>query len=151
MEDFYHTRELDVDTEWIRLLNRELNPKALTINTSLLVRTYQYIDENPNEYDQTRWGQHRLFRADKFCFAGHAAKLAGAQPNYHVLGRFGWLISVDTPQGERMKVDAYAQEALGLTRQQGNILFSEFASKRLIRDSIRQWTGVDPAPRSTSF
>jgi len=144
LEDFMATREVDVRTEWLRILNRELDPKAPMINTNLLVRTYQYIETHPEEYNQRIWGWHRVFHADQFCFAGHAAIQAGARPVRHPLGRFGWLPKVITPDGRRMKVDAYAEEALGLTKHQSDVVFSEFASKGLIRDSIRQWTGIDP-------
>ena len=145
LEDHFATRELDVNTEWLRILNRELNPNARQINTKLLVQTYRYIDEHPREYDQTRWGVHHLFRPNQFCFAGHAAMLAGARPRFKFLGHFGWLLTVTEPNGTSTKVDEYAQDALGLSRHQSDVLFSEFASKRLIRDSIRAWTGVDPA------
>ena len=145
LEDHFATREIDVHTEWIRILNRELAPNAPTINTKLLVQTYQYITEHPREYDQTRWGVRHLFRPNQFCFAGHAAMLAGARPRYHFLNHFGWLLAVVEPNGTVAKVDTYAQEVLGLTNYQSDVLFSEFATKGLIRDSIRRWTGIDPA------
>lgn len=151
MEDFYRTRELDVESEWLRILNHGLTPHAPTINTDLLVRTYQYIDAHPDEYNQQVWGQRRLFRADQFCFAGHAANLAGARPRLKWRGTMGFPHDVIRPDGRRDSIIDYATEVLGLTSHQSHVLFHEFASKCLIRTSIRQWTGVDPAPRSTGF
>ena len=145
IEDFLATRHIDVESEWLRILNRELNPKAPNLNTRLLVQTYQYIVEHPREYSQKHWGVHRFFGPNQFCFAGHAAQLAGAVPKLTLGSRFGRNIDVITPAGETVKVDRYAEDVLGLTRAQSNILFSEFASLYLIRTSIRQWTGVDPS------
>jgi hypothetical protein len=151
LEDLYLTRELDYGTEWLRILNRELNPKAPMINTDLLVRTYRYIIKHPDEYSQRRWGQRRLFHANRFCFAGHAANLAGARPLLSWQGRFGFPHQVVTPDGRKVNIVDYATEVLGLTDYQSHVLFSEFASTHLIRSSIRQWTGIDPAPRSPGF
>lgn len=146
IEDFLSTRHIDAETEWLRILNRELTPQDPTINTDLLVRTYQYIVAHPREYRQDKWGVRQLFGPDQFCFAGHAARLAGALPLLKLFrGRLGFQHDVITPAGERVNVLNYAREVLGLTVTQDRLLFRACASPYFIRTLIRQWTGVDPA------
>lgn len=162
MEDFYATREVNLtpqrrrdiglgldevgwQTEWIRLLNRDLNPAAPVINTSVLVDTFRWVDKHPRLYDQRTWGERRRFGRNVHCFAGHIARRAGAKFDWSTYDYDEGFLDCKTPDGRTMFTGDYAIEVAGLTYTQGQCIFSEWANRELIRDRIREWTGVDPA------
>lgn len=100
-------------------------------NVELLRDTMKWIEEHPGEHDQERWVNAC---GTAFCYAGHAALLAGAtRPD--ALG-FGihWGINpvtfksvTDTYTGllatDNIPVDEFAARQLGITFEESEVLF----------------------------
>lgn len=100
----------------------------MTLNAELLDATMTTIERDPEHHDQSHWARN-VTSPDcqtTFCFAGHAAILAGAQPPAHdgtwyVDPETGLSVSFFEPTSEH--VADYAQKKLGLTDGQADKLF----------------------------
>lgn len=98
------------------------------INADLLETTMEYIEAHPEEHDQGTW-RNRCSTA--FCFAGHAAILAGAEsPKVLANSTDYWYIDTDgkavadrEEHPRAVHVQEYARAALGLNYPQTPILF----------------------------
>lgn len=93
------------------------------LNAELLRKTMSWVEQHPETHDQGKWFDNTPC-GTKYCFAGHAAILAGAQSPTHLpVGRH-WFVDVDGVAVDRhihgvtQAVEEYARAALGLTSLQ---------------------------------
>lgn len=114
-------------------------------NTHEIVEIYRYIVAHPDEWDQHRYGR-RTKCGTAYCFAGHAAVRAGAEPVWDRTRpggpqEFAYVI---TPAGEGVSAELFAAEVLGLPRQDGWRLFDPVNTLDDLRRIVIELTGVDP-------
>lgn len=101
------------------------------INTELLEKVMQYILDHPEEHDQSQW-----FCGTTACFAGHTALLSGYRLP-HPLGQNEAIAVVVDKDGKRHYVDDLAIELLGLTCDQGNLLFGASNNLEQLQLTVR--------------
>lgn len=94
------------------------------LNEKLLRDTLRYIEENPEEWDQSQW-RHETSCGTMMCFAGHACDLNGAQwegnSDYIIENRrFPW---IGRFSGSTNGARSAATKALGLTHCEAETLF----------------------------
>jgi hypothetical protein len=119
-------------------------------NAAELVAIYQHIKTHPEEWRQGWWGR-RDACGTAFCFAGHAAVRAGAEPQWHAsvdgVEAFDFVM---TPDGNAELVDEFAARVLGLDLDEAGEedfpLFSAVNDLDDLRRIIVEITGVDPEP-----
>lgn len=105
-----------------------------TRNVELLQTTMRQIEQNPETHDQGRW---ITACRTAFCYAGHAAILAGALPPAAAKDEFGsfWAIdpttcksallsAYDLRESSKMPVDVFAAKRLGITGAEAEVLFA---------------------------
>lgn len=113
------------------------------LNVKLLREVLDYIKANPQKWNQDAWFKVSVDKQGEpifnkvtlqfeevnscntaLCFAGHAALMSGfdAPPRYDYEVWRGW--GPGLPKGERMDVDQYATEVLGLSTNQADVLFN---------------------------
>lgn len=101
-----------------------------TRNVTLLRRTIDWIEKHPEQHAQEDWLSPC---GAKYCYAGHAAILAGAQaPGVNVAGDY-WMIELPTLHAlshsdghtgvAAVHVSEFAQEQLGLTEIESEVMF----------------------------
>lgn len=101
----------------------------MTIDLDLLEAAMSEIEQNPEHHDQQAWSKNVLNRdcQTTFCYAGHVAILAGAQPPTDAL--MGWYVDFESnttqPWSVRsaLFVGEYAQKKLGITEKDADALF----------------------------
>jgi hypothetical protein len=97
-------------------------------NVELLAATMTHIDEHPDELDQSSYARHLHHGPDcgtSFCYAGHALHIRGYQPDFDSHEWDGSSTSsFVAPDGSRCRADYAAREELGLTEDQGYLLFN---------------------------
>lgn len=107
-------------------------------NVALLRKTQDFIEQNPSQHDQGVW--HNAC-GTAFCYAGHAALLAGAE---HPGGRIElWhvdpvtLAAVTYVQNpESAYVGDFARKQLGLTEAESDALFDASRTLRGLRSLV---------------
>jgi hypothetical protein len=111
-------------------------PEASTeVNVELFQRALDYVTANPQEHDQSIWAR-RTDNGIVGCLGYHTARLAGHTMDWKRNGHpsFGsrcWFCDSDhsnesvhvVTEGGRVHVFDVAQQALGLTARQANLLF----------------------------
>lgn len=122
------------------------------LNAELLRKTMDWVDQHPETHDQGKWFDLTPCGA-KYCFAGHAAILAGAQEPTHLTVSQMWFIDVDGVAvdsyipGATRSVEQHAQRVLGLTSGQAGYLFDADRSRaelRVLVDAIIEKPDIDP-------
>lgn len=111
-------------------------------NIQLLRDTIDYIDAHPDEHDQDDWVQPC---GTAFCYAGHAALLAGAtRPGLEITrGESTWYVDTQTLESvigryfdvkeHVLEVSVFAEQKLGLTYNEADIMFSEVRTRAELR------------------
>lgn len=104
-------------------------------NVELLQATMRYVEEHPAEHNQEHW---RTECGTAFCYAGHAALLAGAtRPTFGTGWDLHWAVNVVTLESadqtaDEMRVsgslhiDEFAASQLGITMHEADALFDGY-------------------------
>lgn len=125
-------------------------------NVELLQATMSFIEKHPEKHDQATWANAC---GTAFCYAGHAALLAGATvPSGNALewGHF-WTINPETFQSgsettlEQLEsgnvaVDEFAARRLGITSYEAEVMFSGDRTRiqlRLLVDELCNGAWID--------
>lgn len=112
-------------------------------NVELLRATMDFIERHPEKHEQAQWATQC---GTAFCYAGHAALLAGATPpgaNTLAFGRF-WTIDPDTFQSRSettleqiasgtLLVDEFAARQLGITVSEMEVMFAGDRTREQLR------------------
>lgn len=112
-------------------------------NVALLQATMAYIEKNPEQHDQNNW---ITACGTAFCYAGHAAILAGAARPGNEVAEWGrsWAINVETLESLAVEsvsgysdtvkpIDEFAAARLGLTLDEADVLFDGDQTLRTLR------------------
>jgi hypothetical protein len=103
-------------------------------NVQLLRATIDYIDTHPEQHSQDDWVNEC---GTAFCYAGHAALLAGAtRPGLEITRENTWYVDTRTLTSvtsryysdlddEVITVSEFAEQQLGLNVNESDIMFSE--------------------------
>lgn len=101
-------------------------------NVKLLQTTMNYVEKHPEQHDQTNWVNHCN---TAFCYAGHAAIIAGATrpPNEATAWGNYWMVNPETLESHAsgaydaadrsLAVDEFAAKELGITMAEAEALF----------------------------
>jgi len=123
----------------------------MTIDTALLEATMLLIEEHPEQHDQAHWvwNAQAAECETTYCFAGHAALLAGAEPparsgSWFVDERTGRLAVFGAPHAK--PVADFAQGKLGLTEGQADKLFHGANTIPQLRALVDQYVAAAGSP-----
>lgn len=107
-------------------------------NVALLQKTIDYIEQHPDQHDQNVWNNAC---GTAFCFAGHAALLAGATPPHGntefwrvdplTLRATSYHLSPDAPI-----ISDFAEKQLGLSWIEADIMFDATRTRRALRSLV---------------
>jgi hypothetical protein len=93
------------------------------MNKELLERTMQYIEDHPEEHDQTMWFVQTPCGTTA-CFAGWACVLSGLKPDFTIQAPFNYRPDITYHvEGTDEWVKPVAQKLLGLTHYDADTLF----------------------------
>lgn len=117
-----------------------------TVNIPLLVKTMEFIEQNPERHYQEYWNSNVLDQetgcSTAFCFAGWAAIFSGAEvPNWSEVGMF-WGVTADlrsvsvNKDSTATHIAHYAEQVLGLEPLDALDLFSPFQTKEGQREIV---------------
>lgn len=112
-------------------------------NVELLRATMKFIEQHPEKHEQGQWATQC---GTAFCYAGHAALLAGATPpsaNSMTHGRF-WMVDPGTFQSRSettleqiasgtLPVDEFAARQLGITVSEAEVMFAGDRTRQELR------------------
>lgn len=128
-------------------------------NYPLLRETLQYIEEHPDEHDQNVYGQVKTACKTKFCFAGHALVLGGAEISWgeeidyvrnEETGKWDRIpyqvMTGATLPGENEELEPFdaGQAILGLTRGQASTIFLNRSTIRGVRTQVKKILDKEP-------
>lgn len=120
------------------------------VNIDLLEATMARVERNPHQHDQGSWFTTVDECGTTFCFAGHAAIEAGAQPPTaeQIRANGGWWVNPDDPVKPHLTVDMntlmevqdWSAAQLELTNGQRSALFLDAGTAyhlRVMVDAIK--------------
>lgn len=133
-------------------------------NATRLVGVYQWARDNPEEHDQTAWGQRNATCGTALCIAGKVVSDDVAPERLvwvpdeedieigcHPADTTWWLQHVEMPVRDHevdetvfVTIADRARELLGLTEERAAFLFNGANTLDIIRDWITHYIGIDP-------
>lgn len=106
------------------------------MNRELLSKTMDYINEHPEEHDQSWWGLGTAC-GTTMCFAGHAIKQGGGQLLW-ADGSEDLVVGAIGPYGEKGSPGMIAEQMLELAPKEATDLFDGSTSLEDVRAVVQR-------------
>lgn len=120
-----------------------MRPELPERNVQLLQDTMAHVEQHPEEHNQDCWVNPC---GTAFCYAGHAAILAGAARPTRQLARSdnAWFVDPETlesvgtrqPSESAVEVGDFAELKLGITNAESEVLFDGYRTVKELRKLV---------------